>query len=160
MAAKSLPMELSNLSVFFSFLFLETNLVVFRDWNRSIGATRLRGSFSIWRFTIFDLRSKLNRKRKREREKKRNNIRLTIHTAKRRKHSRPAPDFIRFSSRRFETIEKEKERNAEIRLAGEDRSRDTTLDHPRSPAFITARTDLFRASIDSNYHRRTDVIRR
>lgn len=63
-------MELSNLSVFFSFPFLETNLVVFRSWNRSIGATRLRGSFSIWRFTIFDLRSKLNRKRKRERERK------------------------------------------------------------------------------------------
>lgn len=51
--AKSHPMELSNLSPYFSFffsllLFLETKLVVFRGWNRY---TR-RGSFSIRRFTI------------------------------------------------------------------------------------------------------------
>lgn len=52
-AAKSHPMELSNLYPYFSFffsllLFLETKLVVFRGWNRY---TR-RGSFSIRRFTI------------------------------------------------------------------------------------------------------------
>lgn len=153
-AAKSHPMELSNLSPYFSFffsllLFLETKLVVFRGWNRY---TR-RGSFSIRRFTI----SSISVRNWIEKEK-RNNIRVWRSALRGDENTRVRR--LTLSDFYLDVSKRSKRKTNEIRLTG--RGIDITLDHPHvHPRFYySTRTDLFRAPIDSNYHRRTDVIRR
>lgn len=72
-----------------------------------------------------------------------------------RKHSRLT--LSRFLSRRLETIEKENVKRWNPIGRGESIARYNVLDHPRSPAFITARTDLFRFQLSPPDRRNSTI---
>lgn len=134
-AAKSHPMELSNLYPYFSFffsllLFLETKLVVFRGWNRY---TR-RGSFSIRRFTI----SSISVRNWIEKEK-RNNIRVWRSALRGDENTRVRR--LTLSDFYLDVSKRSKRKTNEIRLTG--RGIDITLDHPRSPPLLLQYANRF-----------------
>lgn len=72
-----------------------------------------------------------------------------------RKHSRLT--LSRFLSRRLETIEKENVKRRNPIGRGGSIARYNVLDHPRSPAFITARTDLFRFQLSPPDRRNSTI---